>query len=123
MQRSNVARKSNAERLSSIASDYFFLALEHRRNGKFEHFLSRSEKLHGLAIKEEPKSPVHRNNRALVREVGGNFKGALFDFKAAKKRCNGDDILRAAVERNARKTEARLGSGKQDPLAEPIQIG
>jgi len=123
MQKSNVARASRAEKLSKIASAYFFLALEHRRNGKFEQFLGRSEKLHGLAIKEEPGSPVHRNNRALVREAKGDFEAAFLDFKAAKRLCNGDDCLRATVEKNALKTEARLGIETQRLLAESIQIG
>ena len=123
MQKSNVARASKGEKLSRIADAYFFLALEYRRNGKFEHFISRSEKLHSLAIKEEPNSPAHRNNRALVREARGDFEAAFLDFRAAKQLCNGDESLRAAVEKNALKTERKLGIEKQEPLAEPIQKG
>jgi len=123
MQTSNAVPKSKAERLSAIASAYFFLALEHRRNGKFDYFLQRSESLHGLAIKEEPNSPVHRNNRALVHEARGDFESAFLDFEAAKKLCNGNDSLRAAVEKNASRTEAMLGIEAYGPLAESIQIG
>ena len=123
MQLSNTAPKGKAERLSEIAGSYFFLALAHRKNGKFEHFLSCSEKYYGRAISEEPGSPVHRNNRALVREARGDFENAFLDFEAAKKLCNGDDVIRAAVGKNASKIEARLGIGKPGPLAEPIPEG
>ncbi|MFA5929909.1 MAG: hypothetical protein WC861_03435 [Candidatus Micrarchaeia archaeon] len=119
MQTRSATPKGKAERLSAIASSYFFLALEHRRNGKFVHFLERAEALHGLAAKEEPSSPVHLNNRALVREAREDFEGAFLDFKAAEKLCNGNDRLRAAVENNALKTETRLGIEKQGPIAEP----
>jgi hypothetical protein len=123
MQKSGEAPKSKAERISSMACSYFFLALEHRRNGKFDYFLQRSEALHSRAMEEEPSSPVHLNNRALVREAIGDFAGAFLAFKAAKKLCNGNDPLRAVVEKNASGTEAHLGFGARAPIAEPIQEG
>ena len=122
MQASNAVRAGKAERLSSIASAYFFLALEHRKNGKFEHFLGRSEKLHSLAIKEEPNSPVHRNNRALVREAKGDFEAAFLDFRAAKRLCNGDASQAKVVEQNSLKTRKRISPERQGLLAESIQI-
>jgi|GEM_PF-3912794 len=123
MQKISAVRENRGERLSRIATAYFFLALDHRRNGKFEHFISRSEKLHSLAINEEPDSPAHRNNRALVREARGEFEAAFLDFRAAKQLCNGNESLRAAVEKNAMKTERKLGIEERAPLLEPIQIG
>ncbi len=123
MQKSNVARASRAEKLSKIANAYFFLALDHRRNGKFEHFISRSEKLYSLAINEEPGSPVHRNNRALVREAKGDFESAFLDFRAAKRLCNGNASQANVVEQNSLKTKARISPEKQELLVEPIQIG
>ena len=123
MQKISAVRASRPERLSKIANAYFFLALDHSRNGKFEHFLSRSERLHGLAIEEAPDSPAHRNNRALVREAKGDFEAAFLDFRAAKRLCNGNDSLREAVERNALKTEEKISPGRQKLLVESIRTG
>ncbi len=123
MQLSNTAPRGKAERLSSVASSYFFLALGHRKNGKFFHFLGRSEKYYGIAISEEPGSPVHLNNRALVREAGGDFEKAFLDFEAAKKLCGGNGGIRESVEKNAARTMAKLGIEKPGPLAEPVSEG
>lgn len=123
MQTSSKACAGRAEKLSRIAGACFFLALERRGKGKSEHFLKRAEAFHGLAVKEEPNSPVHRNNRALVREAKGDFEAAFLDFEAAKKLCNGNAVQRGVVEQNSLKTMEMIAPERRKLLAESIQIG
>jgi hypothetical protein len=116
------ARRPRSERLSVAAGGYFFLGIEHRKNGRMEHFLKRSEKLYSLAAEADTSSIVPRNNRALVREALGDFEGAFLDFEAAKRLCNGNAEQKGVVERNSGNTCARISIGRRKLLLESILI-
>jgi len=136
MQTNSITRPNRAEKFSKIAGAYFKLAVEHKGNGKFEHFLLRAEKLYGIAINEEPNSLAHRNNRALVRKANGDFEGAFLDFEAAKKLCNGNKEQLGDVEKNLQQiydrtgvegrkkigVEKQIDAKGQKILVEPIQV-
>ena len=110
-----------SERISEIACKCFFRALN-QRGDDVQHHLLRAERLYGIAIDAEPRSAVYRNNRALVREVKGDFEAAFLDFAAAKRLCNGNAEQASVVEQNSLKVRERISPERQSALAEPIRI-
>jgi len=121
MQKTKPQVASQPERISEIACSCFFRALN-QRGEKVQHYLLLAEKWYGIAMEKEPHSPVPRNNRALVREVKGDFEAAFLDFAAAKRLCNGNADQASVVEQNSLKVRERISPERQLALLESIQI-